>query len=155
MSIPSNIYQEIMNNVPIVTVDLIIFDKTKTKTLLFKRNNKPAKDIYYTLGGRLLKNEALDIAIKRKTKDEINLDLSSMDYHFGGTIQEFFEDSIYENISTHNINFFFYCILDNVDIKLDNQHENYKWFDINDVTIYHYVKEKINVSYSKLNGINN
>ena len=44
---------------PIPTVDVMIFSADCTRTLLFQRRNRPIKDVWYSLGGRLRKNERL------------------------------------------------------------------------------------------------
>jgi colanic acid biosynthesis protein WcaH len=53
-------YRMIIQSVPICTVDLVIFNPEMTQTLLFKRQNKPLQNIYFTAGGRLFKNETLE-----------------------------------------------------------------------------------------------
>ena len=46
---------------------------------------------------------------------------------------------------------FFYFILDNEDnLKLDKQHSEYKWFNIEDETISPYVRKKVKYSLNKI-----
>ena len=65
--IKTNHYDFIVENMPVITVDMLLIKKNEI--LLLKRNNNPLKNIFYTPGGRIFKNECLDDAIKRKMKD--------------------------------------------------------------------------------------
>lgn len=65
-----SVYRSLMETAPIPTVDVIFLDKTRTKILLFKRRNEPVKNIYFTIGGRLQKNEKLVVGAKRVVKQE-------------------------------------------------------------------------------------
>ena len=137
------LYIEILRNMPIVTVDLIILDKKKENLLLFNRLNEPMKNIFYTPGGRVYKNETLDNAILRKTQEELCLSLSINDVKFLGHVEEFFTNSAFDNVSSHCINFIYQYILDSPILKLDLQHSEHKWFNINDVTLHKNIKDKI------------
>lgn len=136
---------------PVCTVDLVIFNKYFNKILLFKRNNAPAKDLYYTAGGRLHKNETLEKCAIRQAKEELGLNIKKRDMAYGGVVEEIFNNSYFsEDIGTHNINFYFSTILDeNKAIKLDDQHTESKWFSINDKKIHKWIKERILFTLTK------
>ena len=55
-------YFTVMSNMPIPTVDVLLVDHEHTKTLLFKRSNKPVQHVFYSLGGRIYKNERVEEA---------------------------------------------------------------------------------------------
>ena len=144
MVIDKDLYKIILESIPILTVDIVIFNKDKDKVLLFKRNNNPIKGVYYTPGGRINKNESLNNAVIRKGKEELGLNLNSFDLKFCGIIEEFFDISSYDNISSHNINMVYEYILEDLNkINLDNQHEDFDWFNINSLDLHFYVKQKI------------
>ena len=148
MFLEKDLYVKILDSIPVVTVDIAIFDNKKSKILLFKRQNNPLKNIYYTPGGRVNKNEHLNDAILRKSKEELGLDLKLKDLRYCGAIEEFFNNSNFEEVKngTHHINFVYEFIMsNNININLDEQHESYKWFDINDDKLHHYIKDKINL----------
>ena len=150
--IPDEIYKKILDFMPIICVDIVFLNKEKNKTLLCKRNNKPAKNVYFTIGGRLCKGEnTIDRAIKQ-AKAELNLTIDRKKIFQAGIIEEPWSDSIYENISSHDICIFYGYILEDEDkdIKLDNQHDEYKWFDINDISLHSKVKERIEKTLLKI-----
>eukprot|EP00750_Incisomonas_marina_P021602 INCI4583.1.p1 GENE.INCI4583.1~~INCI4583.1.p1 ORF type:complete len:192 (+),score=37.70 INCI4583.1:197-772(+) len=88
-------YFVVMANMPIPTVDVLLVDKQRTKTLLFKRSNKPVQHVYYSLGGRIYKNERVEDAAVRKLQEEIGITCSHP-LQFVGMVQEIFEDSMFD-----------------------------------------------------------
>ena len=132
---------------PIVAVDVLLFNHSLDKIMLFKRKNKPLKGVFYTLGGRILKNEnAIDTAV-RKLEEEANIIVTDKNGLFlGGITEECFKGSIYESVDTHNINIFFgYILKYNPEIKFDRQHSKYQWFPIKSHLLHPHVSHKINM----------
>ncbi len=142
---PRKIYKILMKNGPISCVDVVFLNKKKDKILLFKRNNDPVKGIYYTTGGRLLKEETLLECAVRQAKREAGLIINPKKVTFAGIIQENNESSIFKGISYHGVVIFYGYILKNknVKIKLDEQHSDCKWFSIKDKSIHPKVRERI------------
>ncbi|MBW1669564.1 MAG: hypothetical protein JRJ66_16270 [Deltaproteobacteria bacterium] len=60
MSIDPKLYDEIKKKIPLPCVDLLITHKKSL--LLMLRNNEPAKDLWFTPGGRINRNESLEEA---------------------------------------------------------------------------------------------
>lgn len=145
--IPAQTYRTIMDRMPICCVDVVFFNKDKSKTLLCKRNNEPLKGVYFTVGGRLNKNEKLIDCAMRQAKRELGLTLDPHKLFFGGIIEEPHKNSVFENVSYHDIDIFYSYVLDSetIEIKFDDQHDDYKWFniDINDESIHPWVRERI------------
>lgn len=71
--IPEKVYRTIHRFLPVVCVDLVVTDKRRTGFLLVKRANDPEKGRWWFPGGRLLKNEKLLHAVKRKLREETGL----------------------------------------------------------------------------------
>jgi len=117
MFIDEKLYAKIIHSIPVVTVDLVIFNLEKNKVLLFKRNNEPLKDNYYTPGGRVNKNETLNNAIIRKSKEELGIDIEINNLQYCGMMEEFFETTKFEKVSngTHHINILYKFTLNNID----------------------------------------
>jgi colanic acid biosynthesis protein WcaH len=137
-------YQTIVQSVPICTVDLVIFNPEMTQTLLFKRQNKPLKNVYFTAGGRLFKNETLENCATRQAKRELGLSIETADLRAAGFVNEIFEDSAFGEVNYHTVNCFFSYILKSNDIlKLDSQHSESVWFDILDLELHPLVKYRI------------
>lgn len=141
--LPLEKYKEFMNLVPITTVDVLFFNSSMTETLLFKRKNEPLKDVYFSLGGALKKNEMLiDGAVRQALRETgvcVNKDL----LFYGGTQDEIFPNSSFEGISYHAVDTYFGYILGQEKIVLDFQHSDYKWFSISNETLHPFIKSKI------------
>ena len=139
------IYKKFITHFPICAVDVIFLNKSKNKVLLFKRKNRPLKNIYYSPGGRLLKNEDFYRAACRKTKEELGINLNSKKLIWGGIMNEIHSNSIYKDVNYHCVDIYFGYILNfkNIEIKLDKQHSAYKWFDISDKNLHPNIKQKI------------
>jgi len=142
--IPDKIYKEILTNIPFCAVDIVFLNKAKNKTLLFKRKNEPAKGIYFTIGGRLHRKENLLECALRQAKTELNISLVPTKTVFSGIIVEHWKNSKFR-VSCDNVCIFYSYILDdeNITIKFDDQHSDYKWFRIDDSSLHPYIKEKI------------
>ena len=149
--IPDDDYKRCVRDLPIATVDLVIFNKEKTKVLLFKRENEPLKGIFYFPGGRIHKNETVEKTIVRMTKEELSIDIDIRDLIFGGYQEEIFDKSIYKNIGAHFINLFFGMVAaEKLPIRLNTQHNDFQWFPINDKDLHPYAKKKIDTLIPKL-----
>ena len=86
------LYRQIMASVPITTVDVVVFSHDLARVLLFRRRNPPVQGVYYSIGGRLLKNERLRRAAARKLREETTLRLAPIELTLGGVIEEIFDD---------------------------------------------------------------
>ena len=111
-------------------VSAIIYNKDKTKVLLFKIND--GRDFYMLPGGRIELNEDSKTAISREINEELNYNL------------EYELCSIQENfVSKNNINIMLYCFcykaIYNYEIErisfncLDNENQMFYWTDIKDI----------------------
>lgn len=143
MWIPDDQYKVFMAQLPICTVDIIYFDKSKQRVLLFKRLNKPLKGKYYSSGGRMMKNETFEDCAVRQAKNELGIKINKKKLVFGGVINEIHSESIYPNTSYHCVNVYFGYELRNKKIKLDSQHSVAQWVSIGNTKLHPFIKEKI------------
>lgn len=142
--LPRATYRLLMDKAPICCVDVLFFNKEKTKTLLFKRANQPVKNVYFTIGGRLLKNEKLIDGAGRQALKETGIRIKKRLLVPGGVTEDIFGNSIFADVSYHAVDIFYGYILDGQEkIRLDNQHSDYQWFSINDKKIHPFVKNRI------------
>lgn len=122
-------YEKILENMPIPCVDLVIH-KDK-KVLLVKRTNPPMKKQWWIPGGRVLKNELLRDAVKRKAQEEVGFDVE-IEKEIG-SYDNIFEDSAFENVKTgtHTIGATFLVKPknENFEIKVDKTSSDFKWFN--------------------------
>ncbi len=138
----SKTFKTIVDSAPLISIDIII--KKGDKVLLGKRVNKPAQGYFFSIGGRVTKNEALDNAMIRIAKNELNIELKFTP-KFIGVFEHFYDDSIYENVSTHYVNIAYeYQVADITDLPTE-QHSEYQWLTVNELLkskqVHKYVKD--------------
>lgn len=141
--LPTEIYRGLLDIAPVCTVDVLFLNRTKTKILLFKRTNEPVKGTYFSIGGRLQKNEKmLDCAV-RQSQREVGISVKKSRLVFGGVQEEIHKNSIFKGVSYHAVDIFYGYTLDKERIKLDNQHSNYAWFSVTDRALHPFIRSKI------------
>jgi len=135
--IEQELYNKILENIPIACVDVAII--VDGSALLVKRKDAPAKGEWWVPGGRILKGETMKEAAKRKALEEVGLLC-----HVGPiihTAETIFPDGPYD-ISVHSINscFFLYPYEKIHSLNLDTHHEDYKWVTSIPNDIHPYVR---------------
>jgi len=137
-----DLFQTIIENTPLVSVDLIV--RHEEKILLGKRVNKPAQGYWFTLGGRVLKNENIQSAIKRIGKQESGIILDS-DPKFIGVFEHLYDDSIFDTVSTHYVNLAYEIEVSGLEDLPTDQHNDYRWFGLEELIqsdeVHSYVKD--------------
>jgi colanic acid biosynthesis protein WcaH len=141
--VPSEKFKIVIEYAPLISIDIIV--KYKEKILLGKRVNKPAFGYYFTTGGIIRKNESFQEAQVRIVQDELGIELEQ-DLILIGIFEHFYEDGIFDNISTHYVNHGYLLELNKELKSLPNeQHSEYKWFTIDEVMksdqVHKYVKD--------------
>ena len=137
-------YKEVLDITPVCTVDILFFNEDKTKTLLFKRENEPMRGVYFSIGGRLLKGESLEDCAVRQASREIGVEVAKEDLTFGGIQEEIHPNSRFEGVSYHAVDIFYGCVLrSDEEIRLDEQHSDYRWFSVSDDTLHPFMRAKI------------
>jgi colanic acid biosynthesis protein WcaH len=123
-------FKTIVDSAPLISIDVLA--KRNNKILLGKRVNKPAQDYYFSIGGRIRKNETIDNAMTRIAQNELNIELQSKP-KFIGVFEHFYNDSIYEDVSTHYVNLAYEYEVEEVPNLPTEQHDEYKWFTIDEL----------------------
>jgi colanic acid biosynthesis protein WcaH len=85
-----NTFKTIVASTPLISIDLVVRD-TQGKILLGKRVNRPAQDLWFVPGGRVLKDESIEQAYTRLLKIELGMDKTSS--CFKGIYQHFYDDN--------------------------------------------------------------
>ena len=130
MFLEKAIFSSIVENAPLISVDLIVKNEND-EVLLGKRVNEPAKDYWFVPGGRIFKDEKVSDAFTRTVKDEIGLNLSIEDAHFHGQYEHFYDNNVFNNdFNTHYIVLSYDVYVKSEHVKLNKQHEAYQFFDI-------------------------
>ena len=118
--------------------------KYQGKILLGKRINKPAQGYWFTLGGRVLKNETIEHAIERIAKIELGIILDC-NPKFIGVFEHLYDDSIFDTVSTHYVNLAYEIEISVLKDLPKDQHNKYSWFDLEELIqsdeVHSYVKD--------------
>jgi len=135
-------FKTVINSTPLISIDLLV--KKDNKILLGKRINKPAQGYLFSIGGRVYKNETINSAMMRIANNELNISIK-LTPSFIGVFEHFYDDSIYQDISTHYINLAYEIEIEetlNLPIK---QHNEYQWLTIDELLkskqVHKYVKD--------------
>ena len=109
-----------------------------------KRVNKPAQDYLFSTGGRVYKNETINNAMIRIAKDELNFELKSSP-KFIGVFEHFYDDSIYQDVSTHYVDLAYEVEIQETLNLPTKQHKEYQWLTIKELLgskrVHKYVKD--------------
>jgi colanic acid biosynthesis protein WcaH len=146
-----DVFTNAISSLPLVSIDLCII--SDGDFLLGKRLNRPAKDFWFSPGGRIRKNEPNHSAIKRIANDEIGYsNLDAKELTLMGVWDHFYSESAFdENIPTHYVNLPYYLLLNrkkrDLHISLDNndQHSEWTWMPLNEAAnhpnVHQYVRQ--------------
>ena len=135
-------FKIVVDSAPLISIDILL--KKDNKVLLGKRENKPAQGYFFSTGGRINKNETINNAMIRIAKNELNIELKSIP-KFIGMFEHFYDDSIYENVSTHYVNLAYEYEVEEISDLPIEQHNEYRWFGISELLeskqVHKYVKD--------------
>ena len=135
-------FKTVINSTPLISIDLLV--KKDNKILLGKRINKPAQGYLFSIGGRVYKNETIDSAMMRIAKNELNIELK-LTPRFIGVFEHFYDDSIYQDVSTHYVNLAYEIEIEETLNLPNEQHNEYQWLTIDELLeskqVHKYVKD--------------
>jgi colanic acid biosynthesis protein WcaH len=138
----NQIFKTVVDSAPLVSIDILL--KKDNKVLLGRRVNKPAQGCFFSIGGRINKNETINNAMTRVALDELNIDLKYTP-EFIGVFEHFYDNSMYENVSTHYVNLAYeYEVEEVLNLPIE-QHNEYQWFTVSELLkskqVHKYVKD--------------
>lgn len=136
MYLDKDTFATVIQNTPLVSLDLIVINKNN-KVLLGQRLNRPAKGSWFVPGGRILKNESLGTAFKRLTLEELGIQINMNGSELLGPFDHFYDDNaINDAFSTHYVAIA-YVLRVKVELTrnlpLNDQHSKYKWFEVDEL----------------------
>ena len=123
-------FEAVISSTPLISIDLLV--KKDNKILLGKRINKPAQGYLFSIGGRVYKNETIDSAMMRIASNELNISLK-LTPSFIGVFEHFYDDSIYEDVSTHYVNLAYEIEIEETLSLPIEQHNEYQWLTIDEL----------------------
>jgi colanic acid biosynthesis protein WcaH len=128
----SNTFATIVQNTPLISIDLIIRN-SDGEVLLGRRLNAPARGFWFTPGGRIYKDEMMADAFARIFHDEIGVTRTIGDATFLGIFEHFYDDSaMSSDITTHYV-VLAYEITADIDLSTlpQAQHGDYRFSSVN------------------------
>jgi colanic acid biosynthesis protein WcaH len=126
-----DLFRQVIQNAPLVSIDIIIVDQ-QGKVLLGMRTNEPAKGYSFVPGGVIRKNERIGRAFERILKSETGIDAHFSQAKFAGVFEHFYASNRYgeSGYGTHYVVLAYKLDLpDGVDITADNQHSHFTWIE--------------------------
>lgn len=123
-------FLEIIENTPLVSIDLILRD-SRNRLLLGRRVNEPAKGKWFVPGGRIRKDESIDEAFERISVEEIGRKFSRTDARLLDVYTHWYDTNFLSRpgISTHHVVLAYEIgVPENFQIKTREQHSDYRWF---------------------------
>ena len=116
--IPDSLYKEIVKWMPIPSVEAIIV--RNGKLLLLRRKYDPAKGQWWFPGGRIRKGESIEEALFREVEEETGLTVTN--YRLVNVYSRIFPER-------HDITIVFLCECDEGEVKLNDEHSEFKFFE--------------------------
>jgi len=138
----NQIFKTVVDSAPLVSIDILL--KKDNKVLLGRRVNKPAQGCFFSIGGRINKNETINNTMTRVALYELNINLKYTP-EFIGVFEHFYDNSMYENVSTHYVNLAYeYEVEEVLNLPIE-QHNEYQWFTVSKLLkskqVHKYVKD--------------
>lgn len=144
--LPDTLMATIMQHSPIPCVDIVLLNEAGTHTLLCKRTNEPAKGAYFTIGGRLWKNETFVTCALRKAQEELGITLVPEKLRGPFVTEDIHPNSVFPGVSYHAVPVFFFYTLNDFESKriiLDAQHTALTWFTVDDTTLHPHIRTRL------------
>ena len=130
--IDDSLFTKIKRSMPIAAVDILALHQGRL--LLMLRNNEPAKNEWFTPGGRILYGETLKDAVVRKLHEETGLKATNIGK--SATMSHFYSNA-------HYVTTFFRVDVTDDKVKLNEQHRDYKWISSLETDLHPYVRQMI------------
>lgn len=130
--IEPKLYDDIKKKMPLPCVDLLVV--YKGSLLLMLRNNEPAKDLWFTPGGRIHRNEPLEETVKRVLHEETGLHPTSITQI--STMSHIWPEA-------HTVTTYYRVEVDTHKVNPDEQHRDHRWINRMEDELHPYIKEMI------------
>lgn len=136
-------FRQAVASLPLISIDICVTDPSH-RLLIGLRNNPPARDWWFTPGGRIRKNEAQEQAMQRIACGELGMTADSFVHlrprmQLMGAWDHFYPDSAFSpDISTHYVNMPYWLPLSWAELELlnlpfggnDAQHTEWQWMAV-------------------------
>ena len=128
-------FRSIVARTPLVSIDLVI-QNSREEVLLGQRLNRPAQGVWFVPGGRILKNETMDAAFSRLTREELGKAFQRSEGRMLGVHEHFYTDSVFgelgESPDTHYVVLAYQLVLaEGEELQPPHaQHASYRWWPL-------------------------
>lgn len=126
-------FRTVVAAAPLLSIDLLV-ENVKGEVLLGQRLNRPASGFWFVPGGRVQKNETLDLAFHRLTLLELGRAFERSQAQLLGVYEHFYTDCVFGDSEvdpdTHYVVLCYHLLLP-VDTFLSpppGQHDCYRWW---------------------------
>lgn len=126
--IPDDEWDTVVRNMPVPTVDMVV-RHPEGGFVLGKRDNKPAKDLWFVPGGRIHKGESFIEAVERISQEEIGASVSIAEQL--GVYQHYYNTSdVGDGVPKHYVAVGFIVDLPpGEELSTDSQHSQLRVFE--------------------------
>lgn len=133
MFLDNNLFRQVVDAAPLVSIDLIVKNE-KGEVLLGQRLNRPAKGDWFVPGGRIHKGESLAKAFLRLTQEELGQALPIAQARLLGAYDHFYSDSVFgEAPSTHYVALGHEVFVKSLSELPNEQHCAYQWVAVDEL----------------------
>ena len=139
-------FNTVVASAPLVAIDLVVRNR-RGEAFLGLRVNRPAYGFWFVPGGRIQKNETLDSAFRRISRDELGATFERANARLLGVFEHFYDDSVFANAGfgpdTHYV-VLSYCLDLDEDLDLQpptEQHQQYRWWSQDELRVSSRVHE--------------
>lgn len=128
-------FHSVVAATPLVSIDLMV-QNAEGKILLGQRLNRPAQGCWFVPGGRILKNETLDVAFARLAQMELGTCFVRNEATLMGVYEHLYADSVFgASPDTHYIALGYHLQL-SADVALalpQTQHGQFSWWSLDEI----------------------
>lgn len=138
MWLSSELFRSVVASTPLISIDLVVTNP-HGEIFLGQRLNRPAKGAWFVPGGRILKNETMDAAFSRLTREELGKAYQRSEARMLGVYEHFYDDSVFsessEGPNTHYIVLAYHIVLTEKETLKPphTQHDAYRWWSLAEV----------------------
>lgn len=130
-------FLQVVENAPLVALDILLQDTASEKFLVGYRTNDPAKDTWFVPGGRIYKDETMTAALERIFKEELGITQYTGAYQVMGVSDHMYDTCFYKaDPSYTNTHYVVIAVKVQVDKslvryhKMMEQHSDCKWMSV-------------------------
>jgi colanic acid biosynthesis protein WcaH len=133
MQLPEQEFKKIVENAPLVSIDLIV--ERNRKYAFGRRLNPPAKGMLFVPGGRIHKDQTIEDTFRLLTQRELGIACDIANAVFLGMYEHFYSDSVVgDSVTTHYVVLAYLIRLGpEIEIDLSDQHAETYWLNQEDI----------------------